>query len=91
MPKSGKRYSYKYQVKGKEYAATDGRERNINQAVGARFVVENDSLNPEVSTGHFALAVPDGILPPCPASGKHPPFAFPNCPPTSALPASSSA
>ncbi|TGE29453.1 hypothetical protein [Hymenobacter metallicola] len=73
-PKSGKRYSYRYEVRGQEYEATDIREVNMNTATGARFVVEYDSLDPGVSRSHFALAVPDSIGQ-APANGwKVPPF-----------------
>jgi hypothetical protein len=60
-PKSGKSYSYYYLVNGKKYEATDISETGMNTENGARFVVEFDRLDPEVSTGHFTLAVPDSI------------------------------
>ena len=60
-PKSGRSYSYYYRVKDKEYEATDISEAGMNTENGARFVVEYNSLEPEVSTGHFTLAVPDSI------------------------------
>jgi hypothetical protein len=76
-PKSGKSYSYYYRVKGKEYKATDISETGMNTESGARFVVEYDSLNPEVSTGHFTLAVPDSIQTSPPNGWVVPPFPVP--------------
>ncbi|PJJ59366.1 hypothetical protein CLV45_0783 [Hymenobacter chitinivorans DSM 11115] len=73
-PKSGKRYSYRYQVQGQEYEATDTREEDMNSDNGARFLVEYDTLDPGESSGHFTLAIPDSIQR-IPANGwPSPPF-----------------
>jgi hypothetical protein len=67
-PNSGKSYSYSYQVKGTEYEATDISETGMLTKNGSRFVVEYDSLDPTVSTGHFSATVPASI-PASPPSG----------------------
>jgi hypothetical protein len=79
-PKSGKKYSYNYRVQNKVYEATDSREDRMNNTEGARFLVEYDSLNPEVSDGHFAAAVPDSILDSPPNGWKTPPVPIPKIP-----------
>jgi hypothetical protein len=76
-PKSGRSYSYRYQVKGQEYEATDIQETGMNTARGARFVVEYDSLDPAVSTGHFTATVPDSLPHSPPAGWKTSPVLLP--------------
>ncbi|GAA4027386.1 hypothetical protein GCM10022409_09220 [Hymenobacter glaciei] len=73
-PKSGKSYSYRFAVKGKEYEATDISEAGMETENGARFLVEYDSLDPEVSTGHFTVSVPDSIAASPPSGWIIPPF-----------------
>jgi long-subunit fatty acid transport protein len=76
-PKSGTKYSYRYQVQGKTYEGTDASETGMNTTEGARFLLEYDSLNPERSNGRFTLTVPESIRTP-PANGwAAPPFAVP--------------
>ena len=76
-PKSGKKYSYLFSVAGKTYEDTDTRETNMATNNGSRFLVEYDSLDPEISTGHFAIAVPNSIRT-SPANGwTVPPFPVP--------------
>jgi long-subunit fatty acid transport protein len=60
-PKSGTKYSYRYQVHGQTYEGTDASEKGMNTTEGTRFLLEYDSLNPERSNGRFTLAVPDSI------------------------------
>jgi hypothetical protein len=73
-PKSGKSYGYRYRVKGKAYEATDISEEGMVTETGTRFLVEYDSLNPEVSTGHFNVSIPDSIIA-SPFSGWNTPLA----------------
>ena len=76
-PKSGTKYSYRYQVQGREYEGTDASEKGMNTTEGARFLLEYDSLNPERSDGRFTLAVPDSILDSPPNGWAVPPFPVP--------------
>ncbi|HEX8327726.1 MAG TPA: hypothetical protein VF629_09310 [Hymenobacter sp.] len=79
-PKSGKSYNYRYRVKGQEYEATDNREKNMNTENGSRFLVEYDTLDPGVSTGHFAAAISDGMPDSPPNGWKTPPVPIPKIP-----------
>lgn len=72
-PKSGKSYNYRYRVANQEYEATDSREPYMNTENGARFLVEYDTMDPGVSSGHFATAVPDSIPESPPNGWKTPP------------------
>ncbi len=77
QPKSGKKYHYRYEVQGAAYEGTSSSEAHMNDQDGARFVVEYDSTSPDISTGHFTLAIPDSIRQ-VPANGwRRPPFPVP--------------
>ena len=76
--RGGMRYGYRFRVGGRPYEDADQRESYMATADGSRFLVEYDSLDPEVSMGHFTLAVPDSIQQ-APAKGwARPPFAVPD-------------
>lgn len=75
--KNGKHYRFHFQVQGKEYQGTEQSQAGMDRRVGARFVVEYDSLDPTQHTGYFPLAIPDSIRQ-APANGwRTPPFPIP--------------
>jgi hypothetical protein len=76
-PKSGTKYSYRYQVGGKTYEGTDASEKGMVADEGGRFLLEYDSLNPERSNGRFALPIPDSVRNSPPNGWVTPPFPVP--------------
>lgn len=59
--KNGKHYRFHFQVQDKKYQGTEQSQAGMDRRVGARFVVEYDSLDPTQHIGYFPLAVPDSV------------------------------
>jgi hypothetical protein len=75
--KNGKHYRFHFQVQGTVYQGTEQSQAGMDRRVGARFIVEYDSLDPTQHVGYFPLAVPDSIVQ-APANGwREPPFPMP--------------
>ena len=75
--KNGKHYRFNFQVQDKEYQGTEQSQAGMDRRVGARFVVEYDSLDPTQHIGYFPVAVPDSVRQ-APANGwRKPPFSIP--------------
>ena len=65
--KSGRFFNFNFVVAGSLYSGSNGWQAGMNEAEKARYLVEYDSLNPEVSIAHFDVPIPDSIR--APANG----------------------
>lgn len=75
--KSGRFFNFHFVVEGQQYGGSSPRQAHMNEANGARYLVEYDSLAPSQNVGHFDVPIPDTIHQ-APAVGwRRPPFPVP--------------
>lgn len=74
--KSGRFFNFTFPLADTIYGGSSGRKAYMNEANGSRYLVEYDSLHPEVNVGHFDVPIPDSLR--APANGwRVPPVRVP--------------
>ncbi|MGI4887030.1 MAG: hypothetical protein ACRYFR_18905 [Janthinobacterium lividum] len=74
--KSGRFFNFNFVVNNSLYSGSNGWQAGMNEADKARYLVEYDSLAPEVNVGHFDVPIPDSLR--APANGwRVPPVRVP--------------
>lgn len=66
--KSGRSIDYACTINGVPYRSSVHEEPGMNAAKGTRYVVEYDSVEPQMNWAYYQMPVPSGIGPP-PAGG----------------------
>lgn len=63
-PKSGRYFKFEFKVADSSHRNSSPRHALMNEADGARYLVEYDSIDPSVSVAHFDVPIPDSIRAP---------------------------
>lgn len=62
--KSGRYFNFTFLLSDTTYSGSSSRQAHMNETNGSRYLVEYDSLDPEVNVGHFDVPIPDSVAAP---------------------------
>lgn len=77
IPKSGRSFNYRFTVNNRIYGGSGLVRPGMDEAVGARYLVKFDSIDPTISAAYFIVPIPASIRQ-APSKGwRQPPISVP--------------